>query len=65
MFAGILLFGELFPFLGGWYSSTPMGEITLSQVFNLSHGTMVLLIVLAAIAGFYGAEKLEARFRSV
>jgi len=65
MFAGILLFGELFPFLGDWYSSTPMGEITLSQVFNLSHGTTVLLIVLAAIAGFYGAEKLEARFRSV
>lgn len=65
MFAGILLFGELFPFIGDWYSSTPMGEITLSQVFNLSHGTMVLLIVLAALAGFYGAETLEARFRSV
>ena len=65
MFAGILLFGELFPFLGDWYSSTPMGEITLSQAFNLSHGTTLLLIVLAAIAGFYGAEKLEARFRSV
>lgn len=65
MFAGILLFGELFPFLEAWYSSTPMGEITLFQVFDLSHGTTVLLIVLAAIAGFYGAEKLEVRFRSV
>lgn len=65
MFAGILLFGELFPFLESWYASTPMGEITLPQVFNLSHGTTVLLIVLAAIAGFYGAEKLEARFRSL
>ena len=64
MFAGIVLFGELFPVMGDWYSSTPMGEITLSQVFDLSHGTMVLLIVLAALAGFYGAERLEGRFRS-
>ena len=65
MFAGIFLFGELFPFLEAWYSSTPMGEITLSQVFHLSHGTTVLLVVVAALAGFYGAEKLEARFRSL
>ncbi|MBF8295467.1 MAG: Rhodanese domain protein [Bacteroidetes bacterium] len=65
MFAGIFLFGELFPLIGDWYSSTPKGEITLSQVFNLSHGTMVLLIVLAALAGFYSAEKLETRFRSI
>jgi uncharacterized membrane protein YedE/YeeE len=65
MFAGIFLFGELFPLIGDWYSSTPKGDITLSQVFNLSHGTMVLLIVLAALAGFYGAEELETRFRSI
>jgi len=64
MFAGIFLFGELLPLIGNWYSSTPMGEITLSQIFNLSHGTMVLLIVLAALAGFYGADKLEGRSRS-
>jgi uncharacterized protein len=65
MFAGILLFGELFPLIGDWYSSTPMGEVTLWQIFDLSHGTMVLLIVLAALGGFYGAGKLESRFRSI
>lgn len=64
MLAGILLFGELFPFIEKWYSSTPMGEITLSQALNLPHGTMVLLVVLAALAGFFGAEKLERRFHS-
>lgn len=63
MFAGIFLFAELFPFIESWYSSTPMGEITLSQQFGLSHGTMVLIVVLVALAGFYGAEKLEKRFR--
>jgi uncharacterized protein len=64
MFAGIFLFGELFPLIGGFYSSTSMGEITLSQIFNLPHGTVVLLIVLAALIGFYGAEKLEGHFRT-
>ena len=64
MFAGILLFGELFPLIGDWPSSTSMGEITLSQVLHLSHGTTVLLIVLVALAGFWGAENLEKRLRT-
>jgi uncharacterized membrane protein YedE/YeeE len=64
MLAGIFLFGEFFPLIGGFYSSTSMGEITLPQIFNLSHGTVVLLIVLAALAGFYGAEKIEGRLHS-
>lgn len=64
MFAGIFLFAEIFPFIETWYSSTAMGEITLSEQFGLPHGMMVLIIVFVALAGFYGAEKLEARFRS-
>ena len=64
MFTGIFLFGEIFPRIADWYSSTPLGEVTLFQLLNLSHGTTVFLIVLIALAGFYGAEKLEARFRS-
>jgi hypothetical protein len=64
MFGGIILFGEIFPLIEGWYSSTPMGEITLSHLFNISHGKTVLLIVLAALGAFYGAAKLEARLHS-
>lgn len=64
MFAGIFLFAELFPYIGNWYSSTSMGEITLSQMFNLSQGTTVMLIVFLALLGFFGAEKLETHFRS-
>ena len=65
MFAGIFLFGELFPYAGNWFSSTALGEITIAQIFHLAHGTAVLLIVLIALAGFYGAEKLEARFTAL
>lgn len=61
MFAGIFLFAEIFPYIEAWYSSTPMGEITLSEQFGLPHGMMVLIIVSIALAGFYGAEILEAR----
>ncbi|MBI3195664.1 MAG: YeeE/YedE family protein [Ignavibacteriae bacterium] len=65
MISGIIVFGELFPLISDFYSSTPLGELTLQQVFNLSHGSVVLLIVLVALAGYYGAEKLEARHRSM
>jgi uncharacterized membrane protein YedE/YeeE len=63
MFAGIFLFAEIFPLIEGWYSSTPIGEITLSQQFGLPHGSMVLIIVVTALAGFYGAEKMEVGFK--
>jgi len=62
--SGILLFGEIFPFIEVWYNSTPMGETTLASLFNLSYGTMVFLIIVVALLGFYGAEHLEARFRA-
>ncbi len=64
MMTGILLFGEVYPFIEVWHNSTPMGEITLASFFNLSHGTTVFLIVAIALLGFYGAEKLEAQLRS-
>ncbi len=59
MFVGIFFFGEIYPFIAGWYNSTPMGETTLASLFNLPYGTMVFLIVTVALLGFYGAEKLE------
>ena len=64
MIAGIFFFAEIHPFIAVWYNATPMGETTLASLFNLSHGTMVFLVVAVALLGFYGAEKLEAQFRS-
>jgi uncharacterized protein len=62
MFAGTLLFGELYPLLSGFYNSTPMGRMTIPQFFNLSYGLVVFLVVLMAIGGFAGAGWLEKRF---
>jgi hypothetical protein len=61
MTAGILIFGELFPFLEGFYSSTPLGQQTLAQLFSIPANLMVFLIVVVAIAGFVLAGWIEKR----
>jgi hypothetical protein len=33
----------------------------LPQLFNVSQGVLVFLLVLVALAGFYAAEKIERR----
>jgi len=59
--AGIFAFGELFPFLSAFYDSTPMGQLTIPQYFNLSYGLVVFLVVLMAIGGFAGGSWLEKK----
>ena len=59
MSVGILLFGEMFPLLKDFYQSTSLGQVTLGQVFDLSSGTMMFLIVLLAVIGFMVAGYLE------
>jgi uncharacterized protein len=61
MFAGIFIFAEIYPLIANWYSSTSMGEVTLSQIFNVAHGTMVFIIVAMALLGFAAAEYIEAK----
>lgn len=56
---GIFVFGELFPLISDFYNSTPMGRITLPELFNISFGTIVFFVVLIAVGGFIGAEKVE------
>lgn len=62
IFAGILIFGELFPWMEEFYSSTPMGSITLPGILGLSHGLTVFLVALMAIGGFAGATWVEKRY---
>lgn len=62
--AGIFVFGEAFPLLEGFYTSTPMGKVTLPQLFGVSYGLLVFLVVVMAIAGFLGAEWVEKKFAS-
>ncbi|MEW6511689.1 MAG: YeeE/YedE thiosulfate transporter family protein [Bacteroidota bacterium] len=57
--AGLLLFGELFPLVSGFYTMTPLGRVTLPEFFDLSYGLVVFLVVLMAVGGFAGATQVE------
>ena len=56
---GIFAFGEAYPAIEALVFATPMGEVTLPEVFHLRHGLVVLLVVLMALGGFAGAEAVE------
>jgi hypothetical protein len=60
--AGIFTFGELYPLLEGFYSSTPMGSITLPGILGISQGLAVFLVAAMAIGGFAGTTWVEKRF---
>ena len=57
--AGIFVFGEAFSSIEAFVYATPLGEVTLPEVFHLRHGLVVLLVVLMALGGFRGAEAVE------
>jgi uncharacterized membrane protein YedE/YeeE len=61
MLAGVFVFGEAFPFIETFAESTARGAWTLPDAFGLSHGTVVGMIVAAALGSFAGAEWLERR----
>ena len=61
MMLGILLFGEMFPALEGFYNSTPLGQVTLSDLSDISPNIFIFLIVALALAGFAFAGKTEQR----
>ena len=62
IFAGIFLIGELWPSIAGFAESSGLGRLTLPEVFHLPMGLVVLLVVLMAVGGFWGAGALERRF---
>jgi uncharacterized protein len=57
--AGIFIFGEAFPAMKGFYTSTPMGQITLPQLLHLPYGLIVFFVALMAVGGFAGATWVE------
>jgi uncharacterized membrane protein YedE/YeeE len=64
MWSGVLATGLFFPALESFYERTPRGALTLPQVAHVPYGVAVLLVVLTALVGFVGAERLEARART-
>ena len=63
MLLGIVLFNEAHPLLATFYDSTPLGQVTLTDLFHVSQGVMVLALVLMAVASFWLAERIEASRR--
>lgn len=61
MLAGVLVFGELYPLLAGFYRLTPLGPATLPEVLPLPGPTAGLAVVALAAAGFTAAEWWERR----
>jgi len=59
VFAGIFVFGELYPRIEGFMTAGNLGAVTLPEVFNLPYGLMVLMVVVIALLGFVGAEAVE------
>jgi rhodanese-related sulfurtransferase/uncharacterized membrane protein YedE/YeeE len=62
IFFGIFLFGETFDYFYDFMYSTSLGQVTLPQFFHISHGLVVLFVVLAATTGFFGAAVVERCF---
>jgi uncharacterized protein len=59
---GIFLFGELYPWLEGFYTAGPLGQVTMVDYFGVPEGVMVFLLVSMALAGFWASEKLEKKY---
>ncbi len=62
LFAGIFVFGEMFPLFTNFYYSTDMGSVTISSFLGLSYGLVVFLVILMAIGAFAAAEWSEKKF---
>jgi hypothetical protein len=59
---GVWVFGESVSSFEPFWLSSYMGRFTLSDWLGLSLGTTLLLVVLMALAMFWAAERIEARF---
>jgi rhodanese-related sulfurtransferase len=57
---GIFLFGETVSSFAVFFESSYMGRFTLPELFGLSYGTVVILVVVMALVMFLAAEKTEA-----
>jgi rhodanese-related sulfurtransferase len=59
---GVFVFGETVSIFQGFHNSSYLGRFTLPELFGLSTGTMVFLVILMALVMFYWAEIAESIF---
>lgn len=61
LFTGVLAAGLAFPRFLDFYDSDARGAWTLPSLFHVPAGVVVFAVVLAALAGFAAAERIETR----
>ncbi len=59
---GIFVFGEMFPMIEVFFTSTDLGSLTIPSFFGLSYGLVVFLVVVMALGAFAAAEWSEKKF---
>ncbi len=59
---GIFVFGETVDLFSVWWNSSYMGRFILPELFGISTGAVVVLVVLMALFMFWGGEQLERIF---
>jgi uncharacterized membrane protein YedE/YeeE len=57
--AGLFVFGEAYSSISGFVNATALGQVTIPETFHLGYGLVVFLVVLVALGGFWGSEKVE------
>jgi len=63
IFAGLFLFAWTEPGLKTFFNSTPMGDISLYELFHMEYGMLTFLIAVFAVLAFWFVGRVETRFR--
>jgi uncharacterized membrane protein YedE/YeeE len=61
IFAGTMVYAEIYPAIKGFVNSDAMGQVTLPEVLHLPWGVVVFAVVLIAVGGFACASWVERR----
>jgi hypothetical protein len=59
IFAGTLVYAEVYPAIKDLVNADPMGQVTLPEVLGLPWGLVAFAVVVIAVVGFWGATKIE------
>ncbi len=63
---GMFIFGETVPYFEKFFKSGLMadnGTITIQKYFGMSSGLVAFIVIIIALLGFWGSEKVEKYFR--
>jgi hypothetical protein len=62
---GVLVFSEMFPLFENFYNSSNLGDVTVSEYFNISPYWFTLIISIVAIIAFYITMQIRKRVKTV